>query len=56
MKIGISKTKDKDIKDYVLGNFSKEEKLEIDRIINETKNIIDDYFELSFENLMNKYN
>lgn len=56
LKIGISKTKDKDIKDYVLGNFSKEEKLEIDRIINETKNIIDDYFELSFENLMNKYN
>ena len=54
IKIGISNDKNIDTKDYVLG------KIKDTKMINETtklvSNILEDYFNLSFENLMNKYN
>ncbi len=56
LKIGISNPKVGDVKDYVLGKFNDDEKKIIEDITNIATNIISDYFTLSFENLMNKYN
>lgn len=56
LKIGISDSNIIDTKDYVLGKFTEEEKLIIDKVILTCVDIIDDYFKLTFENLMNKYN
>ena len=56
MKIGISNNKNIDTKDYVLGRLSKEEKEKLNEIIKSGPNIIKDYLNLSFTNLMNKYN
>ena len=56
IKIGISNNKLIDTKDYVLGKFSKDELDIINDIIKNIPNIIDDFFTMSFENLMNKYN
>lgn len=56
IKIGISNNKDVNTKDYVLSKFSKEEQEEIDKIIDNIPNIINDYFTMSFDNVMNKYN
>ena len=56
LKIGISKNKLIDTKDYVLGKFTSEDlsilKQNEDKIIN----ILDDYFKLPFNDLMSKYN
>lgn len=56
MKIGISNDKNTDTKDYVLGHFNKEEKTKIDEIIFLGPKILNDYLNISFSNLMNKYN
>lgn len=56
LKIGISNDKNIDTKDYVLGKISKEERKILDESIDICLNIIDDFFELSFDELMNKYN
>ena len=56
IKIGISNNKAIDTKDYVLGKFSKEELGKIEIIVKQIPKIIEDYFDLSFDNLMNKYN
>lgn len=56
LKIGISNNKLLDTKDYVLGKFSSEEKELINQVINKVPIIIEDYLNISFENLMNKYN
>ena len=56
IKIGISNNKNMDTKDYVLGKFSKEELDLIDSIVKKTPTIIEDYFKLPFDNVMNKYN
>lgn len=56
IKIGISNNKNVDTKDYVLGKFSKEEMDLINPIINKMPNIIEDYLNLSFDNVMSKYN
>lgn len=56
IKIGISNNKNMDTKDYVLGKFSKEDMDLIDPIIDKMPNIIDDYLNLSFDNVMSKYN
>jgi PTH1 family peptidyl-tRNA hydrolase len=56
LKIGISNDKNINTKNYVLGKFQKSEKLEIERVIKETSNIIKDYLNMSFVDLMNKYN
>ena len=56
IKVGISNNKNIETKNYVLGKFTNEEKILIDNAIKKISNIIDDYFIVSFENLMNKYN
>ena len=56
IKVGISNNKNMDTKDYVLGKFSKEELELINPIIDKIPNIIEDYLNLSFDNVMSKYN
>lgn len=54
IKIGISNNKNIDTKDYVLGKITNLE--ELNEIINNAIKILDDYFNMTFDNLMNKYN
>ena len=56
IKIGISNNKMMDTKDYVLGKFNKEEMNLLNPIIDQIPQIIQDYIDLTFENVMNKYN
>ena len=56
LKIGISKNSNVDTKDYVLGSFSSEEKTIFVSLYKELFNVLDDYFELPFGDLMSKYN
>ena len=56
LKIGIAHDKSIDTKDYVLGNFSKNEQQEIEQIDRYLENIISDFCCMSLENLMSKYN
>jgi len=53
IKIGISNNKLMDTKDYVLGKISKEK---IDEVKNVVMDILDDYFKITFDQLMAKYN
>jgi peptidyl-tRNA hydrolase, PTH1 family len=55
LKIGI-KSSFSDKKNYVLGKFNKDDQKLIDHLIIKSVDIIDDYFNISFENLMSKYN
>ena len=55
-KIGISNRKDIDTKDYVLGKLSKEEQEQLEEIKTKSITILDDYLDLEFSTLMNKYN
>ena len=56
LKIGISNNKNIDTKDYVLGKIKDEDKSKFDSIKKTVNNIIDDFFNLPFSELMNKYN
>ena len=56
LKIGISKNDGIDTKDYVLGNFSSSENKILDNLYSELVNVLNDYFDLPFTDLMNKYN
>ena len=56
LKIGISKSNLVDTKDYVLGHFTKEEQEELKIKENEVINIIEEFFEIPFNDLMSKYN
>ncbi len=56
LKIGISNDKTIDTKDYVLGHFTDKDQEILKIVIDKAVNILDDYFTLSFSNLMNKYN
>lgn len=56
LKVGISKDKDVDTKDYVLGKFSKDDSKIYDGLFSELVNVLDDYFLVSFGDLMSKYN
>lgn len=56
IKVGIANNKYIDTKDYVLGAFQGEEKDLINDSTSRVVDIIDDYFKLTFDNLMNKYN
>ena len=56
LKIGISNNKSIDTKDFVLGKINKKDRELIDNSINICLNIIDDFFILDFDKLMNKYN
>jgi len=56
IKIGISNNKNIDTKDYVLGKLSKEENDLLYQVQNQVISILDDYFKVSFSELMAKYN
>lgn len=56
IKIGISNNKSVDTKDYVLGRMSREDENKLDAVIDTVMAILDDYFQLSFDALMSKYN
>lgn len=56
IKVGISNNKSLDTKDYVLGKVSKDELNILNDVENIVVDIIDDYFKLSFNDLMCKYN
>ena len=55
LKIGISAEHSNTV-EFVLNKFSKEQKEELVSVIGQTKEIIDDSFILSFDELCNKYN
>lgn len=54
IKVGISNNKQVDTKDYVLGKITDKKALE--ETIQLGVHILEDYFNISFDNLMNKYN
>lgn len=56
LKIGISNNKNIDTKDYVLGKISKDDIDKINKVIDISMAIIDDYMKISFTDLMTKYN
>lgn len=56
LKVGISNNKSIDTKDYVLNNFSKEEIKKLNNILSVCYNIIEDFAQMSFIDLMSKYN
>ena len=56
IKIGISNNKNIDTKDYVLSKIDKDSKEVLSNIFDKVTLILDDYFVLTFDNLMNKYN
>ena len=56
IKIGISNDKEIDTKDYVLKKLSKEDLKQASLVTDIVVNALDDYFNLKFDNLMNKYN
>ncbi len=56
LKIGISNNKKIDTKDYVLGKFSAEDIALLDEVFNQLVDVLDDYFAINFNMLMNKYN
>lgn len=56
IKIGISNDKTKDTKDYVLSKFSKEEELELKKVIGTASDAVLGSLEQPFTDMMNKYN
>ncbi len=56
IKIGISNDKTKDTKDYVLSKFSKEEELELKKVIDTASDAVLGSLEQPFTDMMNKYN
>ena len=56
IKVGISKTTEISKADYVLGHFNEIDYKKIEIVIDKISDIIVQFNDLSFENLMNKYN
>lgn len=56
IKLGISNNKEIDTKDYVLGKLSKSEQKIIDPIIDKAADAVISSLELSFQEVMSKYN
>lgn len=56
LRIGISNNNQSDIKDYVLGNFSKKDLDVLESKFVYVNDIIDNIFDTSIEKLMSKYN
>ena len=56
LKLGISKNKQIDSKDYVLGKINIEESKILEEVIKTSVNILEEYNKMTFSNLMNKYN
>ena len=56
VRVGISKDKERNVIDYVLGKFSEEDKKIIDEKIEQISNIIEDFVKYEFNKVMSKYN
>ena len=56
LKIGISKDENIDTMNYVIGKFGNKDLNIIDKIIEFTPNIIDDFLDYDIEKVMSKYN
>ena len=56
IKIGISNNKNIDTKDYVLGKLNNDDNKILDEVIKEVINVLNDYFNMSFDLLQSKYN
>ena len=56
LKIGIGKSNNIDIKNYVLSKFGKEEKETLDGVFMQLRNIVNDYVTMNLDNLIQKYN
>lgn len=56
LKLGIGNNKEISTKDYVLSKFNNHQLKVIDEQMELVSKIVDDYFILSFDKLMNKYN
>lgn len=56
LKIGISNNKNIDCRDYVLEKLSSNDRKIYNDLFIELFNLLDDYFQLPFSELMNKYN
>ena len=56
LKVGISKNNDIDTKDYVLSKISKDDLKIYESLFDDFVFVIDDFFNISFKELMNKYN
>lgn len=56
LKIGIAKDTSIDTKDYVLSNFSSDDKIILDDIYNRLVSVVDDFCCFDLNRLMNKYN
>ncbi len=56
IKIGISNNKEIETSNYVLGKISNDESKVMNKVVEDVKNIVDDFFVMSFLDLMNKYN
>lgn len=56
LKIGVSNDKNQDLKDFVLGKFSKDDLNILEEIYPKVKDIIENIFFEKIENLMSKYN
>lgn len=55
IKIGISKNSNDKI-DYVIGKIPKEELEKLEKVTDKANEILKDYLNMNFDNLMNKYN
>ncbi len=56
LKIGISRLAEFDMRDYVLSKFSKDDQKIIENLKLTVREIIDDFLNVSFSQVMNKYN
>jgi len=56
LKIGISKLDSCNTIDYVLGKFKKDEQEIMEKLSIIVGNVLDDYFKMDYDSLMNKYN
>ena len=56
VRVGISKDKDKNTIDYVLGKFKEDEKKVIDEKIEKIANLIEDFVKCDFNKVMSMYN
>lgn len=56
LKIGISHNTNGDTKDFVLGKFSKEQLVELDKLYPITNKVIDEFIKYDINKVMNDYN
>lgn len=56
LKVGISKNNDVNTKDYVLGKISKDDAKVYDGLFSTLNDVIDDFFSMTFGDLMSKHN